>query len=55
MAVALAAQPSGTKIAEQPAAGGGTIWLLSSPEGGSTVAPFADGIDRVAQAVAARF
>jgi hypothetical protein len=55
MALTLAQQPPGTKIAEQPAAGGGTIWLLSIPQGGATVAPFAEDIDRVAQAVAARF
>ena len=55
VAVQPAGQPPGTKISEQPAAGGGTIWLLSIPQAGSTVAPFANDIDRAARAVAARF
>jgi len=55
MALTLAEQPPGTKIAEQPAVGGGTIWLLSIPGDGSTVPPFVDDVDRIARTVATQF
>jgi hypothetical protein len=55
MALKLADQPTGTKVVEQPAVSGGTIWLVSTPSPGSTVPPLADDVDRIARTVATQF
>jgi hypothetical protein len=55
MALSLAEQPPSTKIVEQAAVSGATIWLLSTPDSGSAPPPFADDVDRIARAVAGQF
>ncbi|NIJ14920.1 hypothetical protein FHU38_005328 [Saccharomonospora amisosensis] len=48
-------QPRGTAIAERDSPQGGTLLVVSIPAQESTVAPFADQLERVAAALAARF
>jgi hypothetical protein len=55
MALTLADVIPGTKIVEQTAVSGGTIWLLSIPDSGSAPPPFADDVDRIARTVASQF
>lgn len=54
-AVQPASQPEGTAVAERGTAGGGTVLVVSNPAPGSTAAPLAGEVDRIAAALAAQF
>jgi hypothetical protein len=55
VAMQLATQPPGSAVAEQTAASGGTVWVISTPARGSTSAPVAGDVGEIASALAARF